>query len=332
MKMSHPGHAHDSTAKGTLRLLDYTVSSVDRVRLQCVLASRAGGRDLHIAQFNPENEEMIAAITARDREDFLMLVSVMQSVLEVVVAADKDKDRGRGRDREDREDRDRDSDREDRLDGWQHRTRRDALALRCEKEHEKKAQAYQEAEYYERQTQATQAHLQDVQQQIQQHAGEGRRETAGSRMRSGSVVASLEHRGDTVRLSPVPRQAHFDRHRDASLAELPSWARRHTDTATEGQRDTVTERHRDKTQHHLVPAPLPRRPPARSLGPPSIAASHITDSLQTFEVVFGPETAQNLGICCGMGVLSLSLSLPCPCPCPCPCSSPCPGLCPCPCL
>ena len=290
MKMSHPEHAHDSTAKGTLRLRDYTVSSVDCDRLQCVLSSHTGGRELHIAQFNPENDAMIAAITARDREDFLMFISALQSLVEVVVAADRDSDKDR-----DREDRKKE----------QQRTRRDALAFRCEKEHEKKAQAYQEAEYYERQTQAAQAHLEDVQQQIQQHAGDGRRKSAGSRMRSGSGVADMEHRGDTVRLSPVPRQSprqvYLDRHRDASLLELPAWARRH--------RDTETERQRDTTQHHLVPAPLPRRPPVRPLVPPSAAASHTIDPLETFEVAFGAETAHNLGICCGMGFVPLFLSL-----------------------
>ena len=138
VKMSRPGHA--DTAKGKLYLRDYTIGSLDRDLLRCVMSSQAGGREFHMAKCDPSSEGAIAAITTRDREDFLMLVSVLQGLLEVIAQ----------------------------------QQRPPTVKMSRERELEKKELAMREAEFYAQQTQATHDNLQAIQQQIQQqHAAAG---------------------------------------------------------------------------------------------------------------------------------------------------------------
>lgn len=258
MKMTRPGDIRN-TAKGTLDLLHCTVDSIDRVGLQCVITSRATGRGLHIAKFNPDNKEMIAGITTRDREDFLMLTSVLQSVVEVVVGTFGD---------------------------WEHRTTRRSLAMHRDHESQKKEQAYKKAEYYAQKTQETHAHLQTVQQQIQRQADEvgpgpggGRRQLSSHVRSSSSESCSSGRELSGWVLPPVPQQ------RPGSAAKLynPAPSPRPISSA-----HSVTE--------------SSSQPPVPSVPPPT-APSPVADcpaSLEPTRVVFGPETAHNLGINCGL--------------------------------
>ena len=121
--------AHQNTAKGALDLRDYMIASVDRDHLQCELKSRAGGRDLMIAKCDASSHEAVASITTRDREDFLMLASVLQGLLEVTVAT--------------------------------------AMQISKNAEFAKKEAAFREAEYYAKQADETHANLQDIHAQIE---------------------------------------------------------------------------------------------------------------------------------------------------------------------